>query len=381
MRLSPVDDLLAFPPVPSVSELMAPRVARGRCEVLPAVASRASAWAPGAIGPAGGRPIPPWWDEDPVVPCRDVSLFRIRDAFLVPAYGVVFSAAGDVSRVTMEEAAFTTPDLSALPGVRTEGGAALFDPARTRVGTIERAAVTMPWGGTKNYGHFVLDCLTGASLVRSLPELDSYPAVFPPLRPWQRRHLELAEVAAREVDDPVLHVSDLVTTSCMAHFLASPNVAYRTLRERQIGNHAPTRPGAARVLVSRAGRSNRRFLSEEALAERLEALGFTRVVPEERSVDDQIRLFREAEVVVGCTGAALANALYCSPGTAVVEIKSSLPKGRWLGWLSALLGLRWRPWFCEDVAAEGARPGALAFDTDVDALARFVEAQAPRPLP
>jgi capsular polysaccharide biosynthesis protein len=52
----------------------------------------------------------------------------------------------------------------------------------------------------------------------------------------------------------------------------------------------------------------------------LEPLGFTCVDPGSLSVADQIRTFAEADVIVAAHGAALANLVFCSPGSAVVEL-------------------------------------------------------------
>ena len=43
--------------------------------------------------------------------------------------------------------------------------------------------------------------------------------------------------------------------------------------------------------------------------------GFEVVSPENLSLGDQIKLFQEAEVLVGVKGAAFTNVLFCNPGT------------------------------------------------------------------
>lgn len=86
-------------------------------------------------------------------------------------------------RSSYGEASSYTPELTKLPGVAiSETGARLEIPGG--VESIERAAVTFPWGGI-NYGHFVLDCLSGISLLQPIPEVAEYGFVFPPLRAWQ----------------------------------------------------------------------------------------------------------------------------------------------------------------------------------------------------
>ena len=63
--------------------------------------------------------------------------------------------------------------------------------------------------------------------------------------------------------------------------------------------------------------------NEDALIVAMVGLGFEIHEPEKLSIPDQIRLFREAELVVGLGGAAFFNVVFCRPGTRVVSIESS----------------------------------------------------------
>jgi len=301
LRLRLVDEHEVLPAFANPHALMARAVTRGRCELLPAVAWRASTWHRGCFGPRAGSTALAW-NPDPVVPCRAVWLFRIRSAHYIPSFGAVISSGGEVMQLSIDEARFVTPDLAALPGVRKQDDDMVLDLAGASVPTLAKAAVTLSWGGILNYGHFLLDCVTGASLLRDTPGLGGHSRVFPRLQDWQRRHLELAEVAPLELADPIYHVSDLVFTSCMAHFLGTPNVNYRRLRERQLRNHRATGETPTRIYVSRRGRVNRQFVSENALEDRLRAAGFAVILPEELPVDQQIRSFHQSNRCRRCKG-------------------------------------------------------------------------------
>lgn len=380
IRLEPVDETEVLPAHGSVRHLLYTSVERGRCELLPAAERRASAWNPRWVGRWAGVSRPDDWQPDPVVQLTPVQLFRVRNAFYVPAYGVVISAAGEVMKRSMEEAAYTTPDLLALPHVAKAGDGTYLTPPGN-VTSLARAAVTMPWGGVTNYGHFVLDCLTGAALLRDLDELADYPLVFPPLQDWQRRHLELLGADAVELDEAVYRVDDLVFPSCMAHFLHTPNLGYRTVRERQLSaRSARSSRFGTQIYISRRGRTNRVMRCEQELEERLRDLGFTIVLPEHHSVDEQIEMFQGASTVVGSTGAAMANVLYCHPGASVFELRTPLMPSPWLRSLCVLIGCQWRPYFCADVqlgppreAGGVVRPAAsFSYDVDLDALIQFI---------
>jgi Glycosyltransferase 61 len=75
-----------------------------------------------------------------------------------------------------------------------------------------------------------------------------------------------------------------------------------------------------RVYISRRKATGRRVANESELMRHLESAGFTSVVLEDWKWLDQIALFRNAEAVIGSHGAGLANLVFCSAGTTVIEL-------------------------------------------------------------
>jgi len=73
-----------------------------------------------------------------------------------------------------------------------------------------------------------------------------------------------------------------------------------------------------RLYISRSGR--RRVSNEAEIREFLAGRGFTIVEDRPRSLREQISLFHEAEAVVAPHGAALANLIWCRPGSLVIEL-------------------------------------------------------------
>ena len=69
--------------------------------------------------------------------------------------------------------------------------------------------------------------------------------------------------------------------------------------------------------------SYRALQNEDALVDAFASRGYEIVEPELLSFPDQIRLFAEAELVVGLGGAALFNVIFSPPATRVVTIESS----------------------------------------------------------
>lgn len=70
------------------------------------------------------------------------------------------------------------------------------------------------------------------------------------------------------------------------------------------------RPFSNRVFVSRQGQSRRYVENFDEVMSRISALGFEAVRPEELSIEDQIRLFDQADIIAGVTGSAFANIVF-----------------------------------------------------------------------
>jgi capsular polysaccharide biosynthesis protein len=76
-------------------------------------------------------------------------------------------------------------------------------------------------------------------------------------------------------------------------------------------------------ITQRSKKQYRALQNENELIDALAARGFDIVEPERLSFPEQVRVFREAECVVGLGGAGLFNVIFCQAGTRVVSIESS----------------------------------------------------------
>lgn len=74
---------------------------------------------------------------------------------------------------------------------------------------------------------------------------------------------------------------------------------------------------AKRVYVSRRDADRRRVVNEDALMEELSEYGFERYEPGRLSFEDQVRLFANAEVIVGPHGKAYTNLIYAEDSTLI----------------------------------------------------------------
>lgn len=99
----------------------------------------------------------------------------------------------------------------------------------------------------------------------------------------------------------------------------------------------PSEAGAKkrRIFASRSG-TYRKLLNQDQIEERIVELGFEVVDTNNMDLESQIRLFRDAEIIAGPTGAQISNMVWCQPGAKVLVLASDHPSHQLYFW--ALLG-------------------------------------------
>jgi capsular polysaccharide biosynthesis protein len=218
---------------------------------------------------------------------------------------------------------------------RTKAAWAAYDPFKAH--HVPEAAVFTD-GTSFNYAHWLTEILPriaafvderGAAPVPLMVDSDLHPNV--------RRSLDLIAPKAkfyRIAPDNVVRVSDLhyvaatgyvpfrlrrqpLEDVCHGVFGASAlRHAVARLRKAAAFTRAPARP---RLYVRRTTQV-RRLLNEAEVEQALVARGFQTITPETLSLDEQISLFSQAEMVVGSTGAGMANLAFCAPDCPVVVL-------------------------------------------------------------
>jgi len=118
----------------------------------------------------------------------------------------------------------------------------------------------------------------------------------------------------------------------------------------------------------------RAMRNEPQLEEKLASLGFSVIQPECLSFAEQYHLFANAEVIVGATGAGLANLVFCSKLARVVICISTHPEHSYSYWqnMAAALGNKVSYAFGPTVGP-GAHGLHADFCVDVDAVVRAIE--------
>jgi capsular polysaccharide biosynthesis protein len=191
------------------------------------------------------------------------------------------------------------------------------------------------------YYHFVVETLPKLVLLRdalpaaaSLPRLtaaaDAWNASGARLllwgAPWEADWLQLLGVprgAAVAYNPETRYSASLLLLPSPVPSVTPPSEALHAARGAVCAVVGCAVPRDAIVYASRAGERSRAVANEEALLDalrtafpRLQLLVHTRSVPPASAV----AMFARAAAVVGPHGAGLSHALFCQPGTALVEL-------------------------------------------------------------
>jgi hypothetical protein len=116
-----------------------------------------------------------------------------------------------------------------------------------------------------------------------------------------------------------------------------PATVLRAARDRALSRLAAPEGARSRIYLKR--RATRALADEDAIETVLRKNDITPVLMEDFTVTQQIDLFRRAEIVVAPHGAALANILFCPPGTPVLELSPDCEYRPFFNQMAAKLGL------------------------------------------
>ena len=169
---------------------------------------------------------------------------------------------------------------------------------------------------------------------------------------------------------------DLCEAKRNAHFacehLIVPSLGHltpttiRSLQEFVVPLHRSSSAFGERIYISREKARRRRVTNEAELWAALSSHGFVKLHLEELTWSQQLNAFRVAKVVVAPHGAGLANLVFCSPGTKVLEFFHRSYVNGCFWQLASLKELDYRP-----VVRSSAEPlaqilGANRLDLEVD---------------
>jgi len=218
--------------------------------------------------------------------------------------------------------------LSHDPMVRhREDDQLLLDTGNYRVEPLEAGIMLSGWA-SQHFGHWMPEYIARLAYLERHPRFAELPIIVDSDMPPQ--HLEYLSlmVPNRIVQIPPdggLRCDELVVASPTCFFpvlLADdhlvppqhqgglPTDGFRFIRDRILQRLPPTGERGRRLYLSRSTRQWRRLLNEDEIARALAARGFEVLLPEELSLEDQVRMYQSADVVVAPNGSSVLNAMF-----------------------------------------------------------------------
>ncbi len=202
---------------------------------------------------------------------------------------------------------------------------------------IENAISLLGWVPS-NYFHFTLEIMPKLALIDKLEQYRSWPilvdqcvwdvpqlhALLDRLNIYHHKVI-LVKNRTKVTIGKLVYVS---YTMWLAHnfkegaeikpsdFLLSDYVV-NNIRETVISNISYDPSKHRKIFLSRKNMSKSRLVNSAEIEHIFQENGYEIVCPEDLSFEEEVRLFREADVVVGPTGAAFTNMIYCRPNTRI----------------------------------------------------------------
>ena len=286
---------------------------------------------------------------DHTVHAPAMTLEHLVDQYWFPALGLLISEKGQVWRHSFL-GPFQEGFLSSIKAIVDRHAAG----RRARASAASRAAdpraanraasILLIAGSDKpNFGHFMLDIVPLIHLGATM----GMPMLSWTLRPWQRAliaRLDVPPGLIREIRPrPVFLDHAIVSNRLSGVGCQNAHPQHKRAFARILANvrkDAPALNTPARVLVCRGLTNSRNVTNRAAMIEALKAARL-RCDPAGNAARSMSRfsLFAQAEIIVCEFGAAMANAMFCRPGTRVVEIIAEGQHDPWSSHLFAMLEL------------------------------------------
>ncbi len=230
----------------------------------------------------------------------------------------------------------------------------------------------------RNYFHWMTQALPAIDFALRRDGQDRRTVlVLPVLNAWQEESLQrlgYAEtkrivIEQRETKHAFARVEFSEYLTGQAAFWLSMQARQTYARLRQ--SVPVSVPEGRRLYVARTDATSRPMRNEAALIEAMRQRGFEIVTPGTLSLGEQIRLFRNAGIVVGPHGAGMTNIVFCEPGTIIYELVPAQYTNSWFCNLAHICRLRyWADMFDPDGAWDPAR---REWQTDIPAVMRRLD--------
>lgn len=213
----------------------------------------------------------------------------------------------------------------------------LLDVGNYQLDEIE-AGIMLSGAASEHFGHWVPEYMCRLAYLERHPRFAELPIIVDSGMPVQ--HLQYLRLL---VANPIVQFAPGRALRCRELIVGSPSTFFpvhlveghavppehhgglptdglRFIRDRVLQRLPPTGPGTRKLYLPRKGRAWRRLLNEEEVSSALAAEGFEILFPEELSLEEQVRMYQSAKVVVAPNGSSLLNAMFASTDLQLVVL-------------------------------------------------------------
>ncbi len=272
-----------------------------------------------------------------------------------------------------------------------KNGKYIFATFRENGRTVEKAISMLGWR-PDNYYHFTFEIISRLAFVEQTEKYRSWPILIDScvLETEQLRDLlqcmnfyghPVISVGARER----VYVKELLYISYnmwMPHnfregaaqypsdYLFSPTVV-GNIRQYVLDKYTDQEEHGSRIFLSRRKCENQRLINAKEIEELFVEAGFKVIYPEELSFEEEVKVFQSANVIVGPTGAALTNVVYCRRNTLIAIIAPERHKSYFFSNIAYLVGAEFMLLGAE-LVSEGAAESMDVFRLNEEKCSRFI---------
>jgi hypothetical protein len=174
-----------------------------------------------------------------------------------------------------------------------------------------------------NFFHWLNQILPSIDATRTIEDRDNCALIVPPLDERQIRSLELLGLDV--IERVTIHKGEgyfaptFEFTNYIPGWVRGSRGLIDIYKRLKLGLSLPAWRGH-KLYVSRQDATMRRGTNEQEIIDFLRPLGFDVVTPGAHSLDDVIRIFHGASIVIGLHGQGLCHTAHCCEGAIVYEL-------------------------------------------------------------
>lgn len=231
-----------------------------------------------------------------------------------------------------------------------------------------------------NYFHFMVNSLVRVIMADENSVEDTVPVLLPNAPPQILDLLRLAWPQRAMIvmaSDDLVFARNLIVPSSASFAPDDPeqskqavlDASYLPILKARLDQiyTAGSESGSKTIFIKRQlhrnadGHLARTIVNQDDIISFMETIGARIIQPELMTVSAQVDAFRQAEIVVGMAGGALANAIFCKPGAAILVLcQNKVVNPEYIGLMIDALSLRIAVIACEPVAGTSEHPSHLS---------------------